>query len=336
MQFDQLNRRDFITLLGGAAGAWPVAARAQQPASRVRRIAVLLRGAQNDLDTQRDLQNFRKGLWELGWTIGSNILIEYRYANADPAQIQTYAAELVGLPAEVILAEGSFAVAALRRETRTTPIVFVRVAEPVSQGFVASLAHPGANVTGFSSLEYELSGKWLELLKGLAPHLVRVSLMFNPATDPYGPGFLRSLETAAPSFGVKPIGALIHDPAEIEGTMSVLGSGADGGLIVLPGAFTDVHREQVIALAAHHRVPAIYTYRYFTAAGGLISYGVNSADMYRRAPAYVDRILKGEKPADLPVQRPTAFDLAINLKTAKALGLTVPANLLALVDEVIE
>jgi putative ABC transport system substrate-binding protein len=187
------------------------------------------------------------GLWELGWTAGSNILIEYRYASADPAQMQTHAAELVGLPAEIVLAGGSLAVAALRRETGTIPIVFVRVADPVSQGFVASLAHPGANVTGFSSLEYELSGKWLGLLKGVAPHLVRVSLMFNPPTAPYGPGFLRSFETVAPSFAVKPIGALIHNPAEIEGTMSVLGSGADGGLIVLPDAFTDVHREQIIA-----------------------------------------------------------------------------------------
>jgi putative ABC transport system substrate-binding protein len=205
--------------------------------------------------------------------------------------LQTHAAELAGLPAEVILAGGSLAVAALQRETRTTPIVFVRVADPVSQGFVASVAHPGANVTGFASLEYEMSGKWLELLKKIAPHLVRVALMFNPATDSYGPGFLRSLETAAPSFGVKPTGALLHDPAEIEGTMSVLGSGADSGLIVLPGA--DVHREQIIALAARHRVPTIYGYRYFTAAGGLISYGFNSADMYRRAAEYVDHILKG-------------------------------------------
>jgi putative ABC transport system substrate-binding protein len=331
-----MRRREFITLLGGTAAAWPLAARAQQPATRVRRIAVLLRIAQDDPDAQRDLQNFRKGLWELGWTVGNNILIEYRYANADPGQIQTYAAELVGLPAEIVLAGGSFPVAALRRETRTTPIVFVRVADPVSQGFVASLAHPGANVTGFSSLEYDLSGKWLALLKGIAPHLVRVALMFNPPTAPYGSGFLRSFETAASSFAVNPIGALIHDPAEIEGTMSVLGSGADGGLIVLPDAFTDVHREQIIALAARYHVPTIYGYRYFTAAGGLISYGPNSADMYRRAAAYVDRILKGEKPADLPVQRTTTFELAINLKTAKALGLDVPANLLALVDEVIE
>src|SRR5262249_6345960 len=204
------------------------------------------------------------------------------------------------------------------------------------QGFVASLAHPGANVTGFSSIEYELSGKWLELLKGIAPHLVRVSLMFNPPTAPYGPGFLRSFETAAPSFGVKPTGALIHNPAEIESTMSVLGSNADGGLIVLPDAFTDVHREQIIALAARYRVPTIYSYRYFTAAGGLISYGFNSADMYQRAAAYVDRILKGEKPANLPVQQPTASELAINLKTARGLGLAVPANLQQLADEVIE
>jgi putative ABC transport system substrate-binding protein len=211
-----MRRREFITLLGGAAVVCPLAARAQQPVTRVRRIAVLMRSAQDDPDAQRDLQNFRKGLWELGWTVGSNILIEYRYANADPVQIQTHAAELVGLPAEVVLAGGSFPVAALRRETRTTPIVFVRVADPVSQGFVASLAHPGANVTGFSSLEYDLSGKWLELLKGIAPHLVRVSLMFNPPTAPYGLGFLRSFETAAQSFAVKPIGALIHDPAEIE------------------------------------------------------------------------------------------------------------------------
>ena len=219
MQFHQLKRREFISLLGGAV-AWPLVARAQQR-DRLRRIAVLLRVAQDDPDAQRDLQSFRKGLWQLGWRAGSNILIEYRYASADPAQMQSYAAELVGLPAEVVLAGGSLALAALRQETRTTPIVFVRVADPVSQGFVVSLAHPGANVTGFASIEYEMSGKWLELLKGIAPHLVRVSLMFNPATDPYGPGFLRSLETAAPSFGVKPTGALMHDPAEIEGTMSL-------------------------------------------------------------------------------------------------------------------
>jgi ABC-type uncharacterized transport system substrate-binding protein len=331
-----IRRREFITLLGGAAGAWPLAARAQQP-DRVRRIGVLLRVDEDDPDAQRDLQAFRKGLQALGWAVSHNVEINYRYAGADPIQMRAYAAELVGLPVEVILAGGSLAVAALQRETRTTPIVFVRVADPVSQGFVASLAHPGANVTGFSSLEYEMTGKWLELLKGIAPHLVHVSLMFNPATDPYGPGFLRSLEAAAPSFAVKPTGALIRDSAEIEGAMSALEKkGAGGGLIVLPGAFTDVNREQIIALAARHRVPTVYGYRYFTAAGGLISYGVNSADMYRRAAAYVDRILKGERPADLPVQRPTKFELIINTTTAKALGLSIPDKLLALADEVIE
>jgi ABC-type uncharacterized transport system substrate-binding protein len=329
-----MRRRDFVILIAGAA-AWPLAARAQQ-GERMRRLGVLLRVDQDDPNAQRDLQAFRKGLQALGWAVSHNVEINYRYASADPVQMRAYAAELVGLPAEVILASGSLAVAALQRETRTTPIVFVRVADPVSQGFVASLAHPGANVTGFSSLEYEMSGKWLELLKGIAPHLVRVSLMFNPATDPYGPGFLRSLETAAPSFPVKPTGALIRDSAEIEGAMSALEKGAGGGLIVLPGAFTDVNREQIIALAARHRVPTVYGYRYFTAAGGLISYGVNSADMYRRAAAYVDRILKGERPADLPVQRPTAFELVINAKTARVLGLIISDKLLALADEVIE
>jgi putative tryptophan/tyrosine transport system substrate-binding protein len=331
-----MRRREFILLIGGAVVSWPSATRAQLP-DRVRRIGVLLRVDQDDPDAQRDLQAFRKGLQALGWGVGHNVEINYRYASADPAQMKTHAAELVGLPAEVLLAGGSLAVAALQRETRTTPIVFVRVADPVSQGFVASLAHPGANVTGFSSLEYELSGKWLGLLKEIAPHLDRVSLMFNPATAPYGPGFLRSFETAAPSFAVKPIGALIRDSAEIEGAMSALEKGAGGGgLIVLPDAFTDVYREQIIALAARHRVPTVYGYRYFTAAGGLISYGVKSADLYLRAASYVDRILKGEKPADLPVQRPTAFELVINLKTAKALGLTIPESFLLRADEVIE
>jgi putative ABC transport system substrate-binding protein len=248
-----VKRREFIiSLLGGAATSRPLAAHAQQPATRVRRIAVLLRIAQDDPDAQRDLQNFRKGLWELGWTVGSNILIEYRYANADPAQIQTYAAELVGLPAEVILAGGSFPVAALRRVTHTTPIVFVRVADPVSQGFVASLANPGANVTGFSSLEYEMSGKWLALLKGIAPHVVRVALMFNPMTAPYGPGFLRSFETAAPSLAVKPIGALIHDPTEIEGTISVLGSGADGVRLTCPSRQQTALTYHIVRVVVQH------------------------------------------------------------------------------------
>ena len=331
-----MRRREFIRFLSGAAAMWPVATRAQQPSTSMRRIGVILRVAKDDPDAQRDLQAFRDGLHALGWTIGRTIQIEYRYASADAAQMQTYAVEMVRLPAEVVLAGGSLAVAALQRETQTLPIVFVRVADPLSQGIVASLARPGGNVTGFTSLDYAMSGKWLELLKAIAPRLVRVSLMFNPTTAPYGPGFLSSLETAASSFAVKPNGALIHEPAEIEGIMSALGQGAPGGLIVVPDAFTDVYREQIIALAARHRVPTIYGYRYFTAAGGLISYGVNSANTYRRAAAYVDRILKGEKPADLPVQQPVQFELVVNMKTAKALGLDVPLHLQQLADEVIE
>jgi putative ABC transport system substrate-binding protein len=331
-----MRRREFIALLGSVTAAWPLAAHAQQASTRVRQIAVLLRVAKDDPDAQRDLQAFREGLEALGWLPGKTILIQYRYASADPAQMDTYAAELVGLPAEVILAGGSLAVAALRKATKTTPIVFVRVADPLSQGFVASLARPGGNVTGFASLEYALSGKWLELLKTIAPRISRVALMFNPATAPYGPGFLDSFETAAKSFAVEPSGALLHGPAEIEGAINALGQSGNGGLIVLPDAFTDVYRDQIIELAARYRVPTVYGYRYFTEAGGLISYGVNSADIFRRAATYVDRILKGEKPADLPVQRPTTFELTINLKAAKALGLDVPVHVQQLADEVIE
>jgi putative ABC transport system substrate-binding protein len=331
-----MRRRDFITVLGGTVAFWPLSARAQQPATSVRRIAVLLRVAKDDPDAQHDLQAFGEELQKLGWKTGKTILIEYRYASADAAQMQAYAAEVVRLPAEVVLAGGSLAVAALRQETQRTPIVFVRVADPLSQGIVASLARPGGNVTGFASLEYAMSGKWLDLLKAIAPRVVRVSLMFNPTAAPYGPGFLRALETAAPSFAVRASGALMHEPAEIEGIISALGQDAAGGLIVVPDAFTDVYREQIIALAARYRVPTIYGYRYFAAAGGLMSYGVSSANIFRRAAAYVDRILKGEKPADLPVQRPNTFELVINLKTAKALGLTVPPSLIALADEIIE
>jgi putative tryptophan/tyrosine transport system substrate-binding protein len=330
-----MNRRQFITLLGGAAAAWPLAAHAQR-GERVRRVGVLLRVAQDDPDAQLDLQALRKGLKAAGWVVGHNIEVNYRYASADPDQMRAYAAELVGLPAEVILASGSLAVAALRRETNVLPIVFVRVGEPVDMGFVASLARPGNNVTGFTSFDYEMIGKWLGLLKDIAPHVDRVALMFNPTTAPSGPGFFRSFETVAPAFTVKPIGALIRDAVEIEAAISDLEQGARGGLIVFPDAFTDVYREQIIALAARHRVPSIYSYRNFVAAGGLISYGIKSADIYRRAATYVDRILKGERPADLPVQRPTAFELAINAKTARQLGLTIPDKLLALADEVIE
>jgi putative ABC transport system substrate-binding protein len=322
-------------LLGAAALAWPRAVLAQQP-DRMRRIGVLLRVAKEDPDAQHDLEAFRKGLQDLGWTAGGNLVIEYRYASADSDQMRAYAAELVRLPAEVILAGGSLALIALRQETSTLPIVFVRVAGALSQGFVGNLANPGGNVTGFTSYEYAIIGKWVELLKEVAPGLVRVALMFNPETAPYGPGFLRSLETTAPSFAVKATGALIRNPADIEGTLTALGQGRADGLIVLPDAFTDVHRDEIVALAARHRVPAVYGYRYFAAAGGLMSYGVDSGDIYRRAASYVDRILRGAKAAELPVQAPTKFQLIINLQAAKTLGLTIPESFLLRADEVIE
>ena len=331
-----MKRRHFITLFAGVTVGQPLAAYGQKLGAPARQIAVLLRVAKDDPDAQRDLQAFRDGLEALGWSVGKTVLIEYRYASADPAQMDIYAAELVGLRAEVILAGGSLAVAALRRATQTTPIVFVRVADPLSQKFIASLAHPGGNVTGFTSFGFDMSGKWLELLKGTAPHLRRVALMFNLETAPYGTGFLHSFESAAKSFGIMPVSAQIHDPVEIDGVMSVLGQSADGGLIVIPDAFTDVYRDKIITLATRYRVPTIYGYRNFTATGGLMSYGVKSTDIYRRAATYVDRILKGEKAADLPVQRPTSFELTINLKTAKTLGITVPQSLLVAADEVIE
>lgn len=329
-----MRRRELMRLFAGAA-VWSTIARAQQP-DRMRRIGVLLRVAKEDSDAQQDLEVFRKGLRDLGWTVGSNLVIEYRYAGADSDQMRAYAAELVRLPAEVILAGGSLALIALRQETSTVPIVFVRVAGALSQGFVGNLANPGGNVTGFTSYEYAIVGKWIELLKEVAPGLVRVALMFNPETAPYGPGFLRSLATTAPSFAVKATGALIRDPAEIEDTMTALGQGRADGLIVLPDAFTDVHREAIVTLAARHRVPVVYGYRYFTAAGGLMSYGVDSSDIYRRAASYVDRILKGAKPAELPVQAPTKYQLIVNLWAAKALGLTIPEAFLLRADEVIE
>jgi putative ABC transport system substrate-binding protein len=329
-----MKRREFIALIGGVT-AWPLTARAQQ-SERVRRIGVLLRVGSDDPATERDLQAFRKGLRDLGWTVGRSLQIDYRYAGADLAQMRAYAAELVRLPEEVILAHGSLALAALRLETQTLPIVFVRVADAVGRGFVASLAHPGGNVTGFSSFEYDMTGKWLGLLKEVAPGLVQVALMFNPETAPYGPGFLRSLETTAPSFAVKATGTLIHARAEIESAMAALGRDGRSGLIVLPDAFTDVYREEILTLAEQNRVPTVSGYRYFATAGGLISYGVDSSDSYWRAASYVDRILNGAKPADLPVQRPVKFELVINLKTAKALGLDVPLYLQQIADEVIE
>jgi putative ABC transport system substrate-binding protein len=329
-----MRRREFITLVGGAAAAWPLAARAQQP-ERMRRIGALMNTAVDDLESQAYVAVFLQGLQELGWTVGRNMRIDYRWTSGDADRVRRYAAELVAHAPDVILTVGSSLVGPLQQATRTVPIVFVNVTDPVGAGYVASLARPGGNTTGFTVFEYDISGKWLELLKEIAPRVTRVAVLRDPA-NPAGTGLFGTIQGAAPAFGVEvsPVG--LRDAGEIEHGITAFARGSNGGLIVTPSALAWVQRELIITLAARHRLPAVYALRFFAIAGGLISYGPDPADQYRRAAGYVDRILKGEKPADLPVQAPTKFELVINQKTAKALGLTVPPMLLARVDEVIE
>jgi len=330
-----MKRREFITLLGGAAAAWPLAARAQQP-DQMRRIGVLMGYAESDLEAQAWVTAFVQGFKELGWIVGRNVSIDYRFGAGDADRMRAYAEELVGLAPAVILAHTSPVMAALQQATRTIPIVFVDVFAPVGQRFVSNLARPGGNITGFSSVEPEIGGKWLGLLKEVAPLLARVAVIFNPETGPFSPLFLRAVETAAPSFAVKPIATPVHDAADIESAISAFAHDSNGGLIVLPSAFVAVHRQLIFEQAAQHRLPAVYGFRYFAADGGLMSYGVDVPDLFRRSAAYVDRILKGAKPGELPVQAPVKFELVINLKTAKALGLDVPWFLQQRADEVIE
>jgi putative ABC transport system substrate-binding protein len=332
-----MRRREFITLLGGAAaGAWPLVARAQQP-ERVRRIGVLMVDAESDPEGQSYAKAIREGLKQLGWIEGSNVKLDYRWAAGDARLIRTFAKELVELKPEVILARSTPATAALKDETRTIPIVFTVVSDPIGSGFVTNLAHPGGNITGFTNFESSISGKWLGLLKEIAPRITQVGAMYNPETAPYAPYYVRTFEVAAKSFSVEPISVVVHNDADIERAIAGLARESNGGLIILPDAFTtSSHRTQIIEQAARHHVPAVYPYGFIAVEGGLMSYGIDVPDLYQRAASYIDRIFHGTKPSDLPVQQPTKFELVINLKTAKSLGITVPATLLTRADEVIE
>jgi putative tryptophan/tyrosine transport system substrate-binding protein len=328
-----VQRREFITLLGGAAAAWPLAVRAQQPEGS-RRIGVLMGIAEGPLG-QVYVTALLDGLRELGWTDRRNVRIDIRWAAGSADRTQAFAKELSDGRPDVIVGQNTQVVAALLRETRTLPIVFVNVTDPVGSGFVTSFSRPGGNVTGFTGFEASMAGKWLELLKEIAPRVTRAALVFNPEAGPYS-AFLRPVETAAASLGVEVVVTPVHDTSEIERVLDWLAPEPNGGLIMLPDNFTTIHRELIISLSARHRIPAVYPFRYIPAEGGLMSYGVDVADLHRRAASYVDRILKGAQPADLPVQAPTKFVLGINLKTAKALGLDVPWFLQQRADEVIE
>jgi putative ABC transport system substrate-binding protein len=330
-----MKRREFITLLGAAA-AWPLAARAQQ-AERMRRIGVLMPFAENDPEGVAGLAGFVQGLAQLGWIDGRNVRMDLRWAAGSVDRTRMFAKELVDLQPDVILAHSTPATAALQRETRTIPIVFAGVSDPVGVGFVAGLPHPGGNLTGFIHMEASMGGKWLELLTEIAPGVKRATVMFNPNTAPYAKSYyLPSFEAAAQSFKVAPIVAPVHSEAEIETAITSLGREPAGGLVVLPDTFSYVHRTAIIFLAARNNVPAAYFDDSFARDGGLFSYGPDLVDIFRRAAPYVDRILKGEKPADLPVQAPTKYVLTLNLKTAKALGLEVPLFFQQRADEVIE
>jgi putative ABC transport system substrate-binding protein len=327
-----MQRRQFIALLGGAA-TWPLVALAQQD-QRVRRIGVLSALAEDDPESVARRPAFEQALKALNWTNGNNLRVDYRWAASDPERIRKLVAEIIALEPDVILLSGTSVVPPMMQATRTIPIVFVQVIDPVGSGFVKSLARPGGNITGFTPFEYSLAGKWVELLKQIAPYVTRAAVIRDP-TRGYGIGQFAVVQAVAPSLGMElsPINA--PDVSEIESAIAEFARSPNGGLVVALGG-TAIHRDLIIALAAKHRLPAVYPHRYFATGGGLISYGPDTIDQYRRAAVYIDRIFKGEKPADLPVQHPTKYDLVINLSTAKTLGLTVPPALLARADEVIE
>jgi putative ABC transport system substrate-binding protein len=332
-----MRRRQFTTLLSGSAAAWPLAARAQQP-QRVRRVGVLMNLAESDPEAQARVVVLRETLGKLGWTVDRDLAIDYRWGlgNLDIERTQIAASDLVLSAPDAILATGGPALTPLQQATRTIPIVFMTVSEPVALGFVASLARPGGNITGFTNIEPTFGAKWLELLREMAPRVTRFAVMFNPDTSTIGARISQSAETAAQKFAVELVGARVRQPADVAMAIEMLAREQRGGLIVAPDGFTQNHRKLILDLAARHQLPAIYAYRYFAADGGLMSYGADVLNQFRQAAGYLDRILRGEKPADLPVQQPVKFELVINMKTAKALGLIVPLTLQVAADEVIE
>ena len=330
-----MNRRKFIGLVGGAITSRPIPANAQL-AARVLTVGVLM-GLADDAEAHGRSMAFEQGLEREGWSLGQNLRIEYRYAEGDAARMQAFAKELVELKPDCIVGHSTPVVTALMHATRAIPIVFVSVSDPIGSGFVASVARPGGNITGFTILHASIAGKYLAMLKEMVPQLARVALMYNPNSVPdSGTFFSRPFIESAAKYKVRAIIAQVHDPAEIENTITKLGGETGSGLVLVPDNFTTVHRELIISLTARFRIPAIYPYRYFAEAGGLLSYGADARDLFRRASEYVSRILRGAKPADLPVQAPTKFELVINLGTAKALGLVIPRVLLASADQVIE
>jgi putative ABC transport system substrate-binding protein len=329
-----MKRREFITLLGGAT-AWPLVARAQQPVG-MRRIGVLMAYAESDPEGQAFVTVFQEGLQKLGWTEGRNIQIDYRWASGDVESMQRLAKELVALQPDVILSHSTTTTANMLQQTRAIPIIFANVTDPIGSGFVTSLPRPGGNATGFINMEASMSGKWLEVLKEISPRVGRVAFLFNPATAPYFEYYLNPFRAAAPSLAVEAIAAPVQDKSELESMVAAQAREPNSGMIVMTDNFTTGHRAEITSLAARYRLPTIYPYRFFVELGGLLSYGSDIPDNFRRAATYVDRILRGAKPNELPVQAPVKFELVINLKAAKALGLDVPLHLQQRADEVIE
>jgi putative tryptophan/tyrosine transport system substrate-binding protein len=336
MRFDQLQRREFITLLASAiaAGPWPTAARAQRP-ERMKRIGVLMGYPEGDPQAQANVTALREGLYDLGWIEGRNVQIDYRWAGGDPDKARAFAKELIGLTPDVIVPSTNQVTRIVQQATRTIPIVFAFVGDPVGSGFISSLSHPGRNLTGFANFENSIGGKWLELFKEIAPRTRRVGFIFNPDAAP-NVGFFHAAQAAAEPLAIRVTGLPVRDAADIEEGITTFATEPDCGLIVAPHAVTLGNRKLIIEMAARRRLPAVYSDRYFAESGGLISFGNNTAALFRRAASYVDRILKGAKPMELPVQLPTKFELIVNLKTAKAMGLTMPGLLITRADEIIE